>query len=705
MVTGDIKPKVSVIMACYNAEPYLKKSIESVINQTFRDLELIIVDDASSDNSLLIASREAESDNRIKVFALQKNGGAGNARNYAISKANGEWLAILDADDVFLPNKLEKQIRIADRAGSDLVLIGTDSYEIDKHGIRFSMQRYPAESKILINNLVKQKRFPPHSSLMYKASIVNKLGGYDNRLCPSEDYNLWLHLSQYGSFTSVQEPLIEYRHHITNISKANSGFEQLKYGFAAAICHFLRIKGYNNPLDPSNSTHWLRFENWLSWRLKDENILAYRHRKERYRMDYFKRSDKFLGVLQLFGVIIFDPVFLSKFIYEKIKGTSLPLRLAEEWIERDRERLKVVSTDSTDDAFTGQINHRVGKISPVKVSVIMACKNSARFIREAIGSVINQTYEDIELIIIDNASSDNSVNIANQAAKEDPRIKVISLTENVGAGTARNIGISQAAGDWIAILDADDNFLPDKIERQLDVINKTGSDLVLIGTDSYEIDAYGNRFSLQRYPKKSEDLIFNLKRRKRFPPHSSLMYKADILRTINCYNKRYTLAQDYDLWLRISSYGRFSSVPYPLVEYRHHESNLSNKNSGFDQVKFSFAASICYYIRSKGYSDPSLILTQDEWEKFLRWISLKLEEKHIQDFIRKRSRWRNEFMLSDNNLMKTLKLLSIAFYDPDFSLKIIKERFIGTRLPELLAEEWLIVNELKHDFKDGRYSF
>jgi teichuronic acid biosynthesis glycosyltransferase TuaG len=325
--------KVSVIMASYNAEPFIRKSIESVTGQTYQNIELIIVDDASTDNSLLIAREASVKDKRIKVFALEKNIGAGNARNYAISKAEGEWLAILDADDIFLPEKIELQINKIAKSGSDIILVGTDSFEINYEGKRFSIQKYPSDNKTLKYNLIRQKRFPPHSSLMYNADSFNRIRGFDNRLCPCEDYNLWLHLTDLGSFASVPVPLVEYRHHLSNISKANSGFEQLKFSFAGAVCYYLRNKGFHDPTDQEYKSDWLKFINWLVIQLEQEDILSYRHRKEVYRNNYFSKTNVLDGIAKLSGTMLVDPEFILKFFREKLFGNNLPERYAEKWIK------------------------------------------------------------------------------------------------------------------------------------------------------------------------------------------------------------------------------------------------------------------------------------------------------------------------------------------------------------------------------------
>lgn len=681
-------------MACYNAEPYLQHSIDSVLSQTYENLELIIVDDASKDRSLEIAKRLALQDFRIRVYSLEKNSGAGTARNFALSKAVGEFLAILDADDVFLPEKIEKQIKLASNFGDELILIGTDSYEIDTNGNKFSVQRYPTDSRVLKLNLVKQKRFPPHSSLLYRTDVIRKIGGYDNRFCPSEDYNLWLHLTNFGKFGSVSIPLVEYRLHSSNISKANSGFELLKHSYAASVCHNLRMNNSHDPSKSGDEDEWITFIDWISERLKNKDLLGYKIKKGYYRSIYYSDNNLVLRLFSLTREILFDPLFIVDFITERIIGTAIPDRLAKEW-KKNLNNNPITLKNTTKTCFSHNLSVS-GCNDALKVSVIMASHNSSLFIESSIKSVLHQTYKNLELIIVDDASDDDSLSIVREAAKNDSRIIIKSLQKNVGSGQARNIAIEIASGKWIAILDSDDLFLPEKLEMQVNKIQSSSDDLVLIGTDSFEIDASGKRFAHQKYPAESTDLIQNLINRKRFPPHSSLMYKTSIVREIGCYNPRYKLAQDYDLWLRLTPYGLFSSVSKPLVEYRHHGTNLSNVNAGFDQIKYGFTASVCHFARMKTKSDPAVSLSLQEWDEFLMWITKCLEEKNIKTVVKKKLKWRNEYVREDNDILRTLKLAYILLMNPLFTYQIMLENYWGTVLPETIAEKWINrMNELK----------
>lgn len=113
--------KISVIVAAYNAEKTLLSSVQSILNQTHNNLEIIIVDDKSKDGTLLLAHDIAKLDARVRVHACAQNGGPARARNAALDLATGDWVAIVDSDDLILPNRFESMLNIAEAKGSDIV--------------------------------------------------------------------------------------------------------------------------------------------------------------------------------------------------------------------------------------------------------------------------------------------------------------------------------------------------------------------------------------------------------------------------------------------------------------------------------------------------------------------------------------------------------------------------------------------------------
>jgi teichuronic acid biosynthesis glycosyltransferase TuaG len=135
---NDMRPLVSIITPCYNSAPFISQTIESVLAQTYQNWEMIIIDDCSTDTSYEIISGFARKDPRIKVYHLEQNGGAAMCRNKAIEISHGEYLAFLDSDDLWLPEKLEKQLTFMQKNNADFSfteyehILENEGLEIDK---------------------------------------------------------------------------------------------------------------------------------------------------------------------------------------------------------------------------------------------------------------------------------------------------------------------------------------------------------------------------------------------------------------------------------------------------------------------------------------------------------------------------------------------------------------------------------------------
>lgn len=245
--------KVSVIMACHNSSAYLDEAVSSVLVQTLGDLELILIDDCSTDNTLEIAKCYQVQDNRVSVLSLPVNSGPATARNAGIRTARGEWLGILDSDDVAMRSRFEEQMKLAD-SDKGLVMIGSSSISIDKRGHVIKEHKYPTNHQDLVKRLSSMRAFPPHSSMLYRKDVIQKLAAYNPRYVPSEDADLWFRLSEIGKVSSVDKPLVRIRKHEQNISNSKGGMLQTRLGVAASVCHFLRIYGYSDPSTSNDET-------------------------------------------------------------------------------------------------------------------------------------------------------------------------------------------------------------------------------------------------------------------------------------------------------------------------------------------------------------------------------------------------------------------------------------------------------------------
>lgn len=320
-------------MASHNAAPYIEQAIASVTNQTFTDFELIIVDDASQDASLLIAQKAALNDPRITVMSLTKNVGAGAARNIAIEKANSEWLAILDADDVFLPNKLQQQVELIQKANSNIVLVGAGCFHIDAAGQRSEKYEYAMQSKVLKKNLRFGKKFPPHSSIIYRASAISQVGGFNQKFLRAQDYELGLRLSEVGDFACCRLPLIEYRIHLSNISSqvSNQGFTQAEYGIAARVCQMLRHAGRTDPSTAVDNQLWLAFMTHVAKIVRQSDCQKYDEWKLSWKRTLKKSRNLFDKLACSAGPIAESPSFFIHLLRERMNGTGLAEQCFETW--------------------------------------------------------------------------------------------------------------------------------------------------------------------------------------------------------------------------------------------------------------------------------------------------------------------------------------------------------------------------------------
>ncbi|MEI6304722.1 MAG: glycosyltransferase [Candidatus Taylorbacteria bacterium] len=211
------EPRVSVIMPAFNREKFIAESIRSVLNQSFTDFELIIIDDGSKDKTVAVAS-EFLSDERVKIVKNQTNLGIPKTRNKALSIARGRYIAPLDSDDIWLDReKLRKQVEFLDE-NSDYAMLGGGIMHIDVDSKPIKKVLFPIYDS-LIRNIVLQYNPFAQSSLLYRKSAALECGGYSTEYKICDDYDLWLKIGTKHKFTNIPQVLTGYRIHGENITK------------------------------------------------------------------------------------------------------------------------------------------------------------------------------------------------------------------------------------------------------------------------------------------------------------------------------------------------------------------------------------------------------------------------------------------------------------------------------------------------------
>jgi glycosyltransferase involved in cell wall biosynthesis len=331
---------------------------------------------------------------------------------------------------------------------------------------------------------------------------------------------------------------------------------------------------------------------------------------------------------------------------------------------------------------------RVGMISfTTQISVVMACYNAAAYLQESIDSVLNQTFPDFELIVVDDASTDNTAEMMQAFARRDHRIRYYRQDENRGPAVARNTALELATGKWIAILDADDVAMATRLERQLAYL-ETNPETVLLGSGCIEVDATGRPLRTHRYPTGHRELIRRLEQGRAFPPHSSCIYHAETVRSLGGFNLRFTPSEDRDLWQRLGEIGMLGCHRERLVKLRRYSGSLSYQDSGKTQIMHGLAATVCHFLRTNHDVDPSLE-DEDTWRQFTSWMKLRLEQKGI---FTARQRWtqlREDFLCSESNRIRRFGRLAIRIFPASGeSYRMVRYRFFGSGLARQLAEEW-----------------
>lgn len=324
-------PEISVLMSCYNAERWLHEAIDSVLNQTFKNFELILVDDGSTDETWNIIKSYRVRDARI-VTISKNNTGLADSLNVGIAQARGVWIARLDADDLSATTRLDEQRNYV-HDHPDIVLLGSGFVEIDEHGKKVLTHKYPSDHRALVRHLEYSKRFFPHSSAFYRTDIVRQVGGYNHRIRRAEDLRLWLELSTRGTIACLSGPLVNIRKHSSQISLENSGSRQLYDGIAATICHHLCKAGHEDPSSVASEEEWNIFLCWVEHRLEKLGYLKSCNAWSFARANYFASENRLLGAVRMSSYLLRSG-FACRLMLQKIYGTNISKLLSEEWIKQ-----------------------------------------------------------------------------------------------------------------------------------------------------------------------------------------------------------------------------------------------------------------------------------------------------------------------------------------------------------------------------------
>jgi glycosyltransferase involved in cell wall biosynthesis len=276
--------RVSVLLPIYNGAAYLDAAIESLLAQTVRDFELLIIDDGSTDGTLDIVKRHAASDSRIR-FSSRPNRGLVDTLNELLSMASAPFIARMDADDIALPERFDRQLREFS-LDPDLLAVGSDIYSIDPEGRRLMTIVMPHSHEEIdeFTMAVVHGSGMCHPSMMFRAVAFSIAGQYRAEYWPAEDADLILRIAEKGKVSNIPLPLLCYRVHDDSIGHTQAVRQrEALYAAAAAAAERRgapapdpRLRALSSEQRHAIESPAAREVKWAWWALGSGNVRAAR---------------------------------------------------------------------------------------------------------------------------------------------------------------------------------------------------------------------------------------------------------------------------------------------------------------------------------------------------------------------------------------------------------------------------------------------
>jgi len=217
-------PKVSVIIPTHNRADILREAITSVLSQSFSDFEIVVVDDASRDNTSEVV--RAIDDQRIKYLRHETNRGVALARNTGVLNSTGQYIAFLDDDDEWLPDKLKKQYDLLEGSPVIVGVVHTGSFAVDVSSRKILRQLTPTKRGKIFDEMFIQNSIAPTSTFFLRRECFERVGLFDVKLEFGEDFDMWLRIAKEFQFEYIEEPLVKFS--VSNNKSSLSANYELK---------------------------------------------------------------------------------------------------------------------------------------------------------------------------------------------------------------------------------------------------------------------------------------------------------------------------------------------------------------------------------------------------------------------------------------------------------------------------------------------
>ncbi len=479
------KPVVSVIIPCYNQAEYLRDAVESVVNQTYKDWECIIVNDGSPDNTSKIANQLIKEYKQFNIKLLEKvNGGLSDARNAGIAISGGKYILPLDSDDKISPSYLEETVSILDKNPDyHIVYVDEQNFGVTNHIHRKGV----SELQYLM-----QYNVHDYCSL-YRKELWISAGGYSVLMfIGGEDWNFWIAAAKSG-FKSyhLEKPLFMYRSRVgTMVETTLAKIDEVK-------AHII---------------------------IQHKDIFREQEIQKAYEIIRNMPESSSQGLMK---------------VLQKHPNNPLLNELYLIW--------------------------KPEEIGTVKVSVIIPTFNRPDLLKIAILSVIQQTYNDYEIIVVNDCGK--SVQLVIDEF-DNKKIKYIEHTTNKGLAASRNTGIKCSKGKYLCYLDDDDFFYPGHLETLVRFLEN--SNFKVAYTDAFRASQHlqnGEYVTTEKKVIYSEEFNYPKLLVGNYIPILCVMHHRDCLLKSGLYDESLSTHEDWELWLRIGLNYEFAHIKKATCEF------------------------------------------------------------------------------------------------------------------------------------------
>ena len=473
-------PDVSVVLIACNTAKYLRQAMETLLCQTLKSIEIICVNDGSTDGTLELMKEYASKDERITILNHKQNFGAAVARNAGLAAAQGKYLLFVDSDDFFEPDMCEKMYKQAQKDESDVVIAGHffNAKERDykqKHYVRkllkasaFNPLKFSKDLFVLVS--------PNTWTKLFKTELVRQKQVFFENLESCNDYTFsYTMLAASNKISIMKTPFVHYRTKTgTNIS-SNRG-DKATCILYAIMCLKRNLKrlGIDKQYEKSMQKSALKC-------MKGE----LKHCSPAQKKDFFEQM----------------PVVLDNDLFCCLKKKIHPFGfgLLSRFLNCIHKKTLCTLSESQENLIE-PVNLKMPQIS-----VIVPVYNVEKYLKRCLNSILAQTFADFELICVNDGSTDTSLKILEEFAAKDKRIKIISQ-QNQGISVARNNGFKIARGRWCFFIDSDDAIAPQTFEICNHFAGRYDADLVCFRFEKSDTNAYNTaHIKIEDIPFKTTD--------------------------------------------------------------------------------------------------------------------------------------------------------------------------------------------------------